>query len=109
MSNYTSEIEYSQVLQINVNYTCGKTPKSIHTTYISTQGNNKVLHIRLREEAHDKELQHELQYNPHKIISILSVFFYPTILSNFIIKFYILYPSIFKIIYLNEISYLKTL
>jgi len=109
MSNYTSEIEYSHVLQINANNTWGITPKSIHTTYISKQGNNKVLPIHLREEVHDKELPQELQYNPHKIISISSVLFYPTTLSNFIIKFYILYPSTLKIIYLNEITYLKTL
>ena len=56
-----------------------------------------------------KELPQELQYNPHKIISILSVLIYPTILSNFIIKFYILYHSRLKMIHLNEISYLKTL
>jgi hypothetical protein len=88
---------------------------SLHDTiirirhYMSKQFNNKVFHIHLREEAHDKELPQELQYHRHKIVYIVSVLFYPTTLRNFIITFYILYPSILTIIYVNETSYLKTL
>jgi hypothetical protein len=67
-------------------------------------------HTHLREEVHDKQLPQELQYIPHKIIFILSVLFYPIILCNFnYISDFILYPSALKIIYVNYISYLKTL
>jgi hypothetical protein len=54
-------------------------------------GGPPVLHIRLREEAHKKQLPQELQYTPYKIISILSVLFYIITLRNFIIKFQMLY------------------
>ena len=59
--------------------------------YISTECNNKVLHIHVQEVAHDKQLPQELQYNPHKINSDLSVLFYLITLRNFIIEFQILY------------------
>jgi len=54
---------------------------------------------------------HELQRNPYKIVSVLSVLFYLITLRNFIIEFQILflYPSIIKVIFVNEILYLKTL
>jgi hypothetical protein len=59
--------------------------------YISTQCNNKVFHIHLQEEAHDKQIPKELQHNPHKINSNLSVLFYLINLCNFITEFKILY------------------
>jgi hypothetical protein len=66
---------------------CNTTDK----TLISTQCNNTVIQIHLREEAHAKQLPQELQYNPHEVIPILSVLFYPTILRIFILKIQILY------------------
>ena len=53
----------------------------------------------------------ELQHDRHKIISVLSALIYLITLRNFMIKFQIFfsYPSILKVIFVNEILYLKTL
>jgi len=44
-----------------------------------------------KKPTEKKKLPQELQYNPHKIISILSVLFYSSNLRNFIINFQILF------------------
>jgi hypothetical protein len=81
------------------------------TLYAFTKCNNLVLHIHIREETHDKQLPQELQYISHKIILSYLYYFYLITLCKFIkrFKFYIIYPSVLKNIFVNEQSYLKTL